>query len=377
MAVVRREVPLIASSRGGFIFVQKGRKMKQYILVLLTLLAIAGLLLSVACVAPALPDEVVPAPPVEEESPKEGIPLPLIETEPPEEVEPEKEELPSFPLTIVDDLGREVKIQKLPQRIISLAPSNTEILFALGLEDKIVGVTQYANYPEAAKAKPRVAGYSTPDMEKVVSLEPDLILAQSIHEKTVLPVLENLGLTVIVTSAKSLDAVLQDITLMGQIMGKSRAAARLVDDLSDRIEAVAAKTEGLTPEQRPRVLYVIWHDPIWTMGSETFSNDLIQKAGGANIFADDFKKSRVVSLEAVVVRNPQVIIVSGMGTTGDLIYNSIKAHPRLSAVEAIVKGRVYQIDGDIIERPGPRIVDGLEQVARFIQPEIFGMPQSD
>lgn len=351
--------------------------MKRYILVLLTLLAIAGLLLSAACVAPALPDEVAPPPPGEEKPSEEATLPPPAEEVPPGEVEPEQEELPSFPLTIVDDLGREVEIERLPQRIISLAPSNTEILFALGLEDRIVGVTQFCNYPEAAKAKPRVAGYSTPDIEKVVSLEPDLILAESIHEKTALSAMESVGLTVIVMSAKSLDTVLRDITLVGQITGKSRAAAQLVDEMRNRIKAVTAKTEGLAPEQRPRVLYVYWHDPIWTTGSETFSNDVIQKAGGVNIFADDFKKSRVVSLEAVIDRNPQVIIISGMGATRNLIYNSIRTHPSLSAVEAVINGRVYQVDGDLVERPGPRIVDGLEQVAKFIHPEIFGTPQSE
>jgi len=375
--------------------------MKQRALIFLTVLAIAGLILSVACAAPAPPGKVAPAPPTEEktkdevkpppppeekpaeqvkpspppppeEKPTKKVEPPPSEEKPSEEIKPEPEELPSFPLTVVDDLDRKVEIKELPQRIISLAPSTTEILFALGLGDKVVGVTQYCDYPEAAKSKPRVAGYSTPALEKVVSLEPDLILADAIHEKTVLPALEKQGLTVIVMAAKSLNTVLQDITLVGQIMGKSKAAARLVDGLSDRIEAVTAKTRNLTPEERPKVLHVIWHDPIWTMGSETFIDDLIQKAGGVNIFADEFKKSRVVSMEAVVDRNPQVILVSGMGTTQNLIYNSIKSDPRLDRVEAIVKERIYQLDGDLVERSGPRIVDGLEQVAKLIHPEIFG-----
>ena len=209
--------------------------MRHYILALLALLVIAGLLLPGACVAPTPPSEVTPAPPFEEKPPEKVTPPSPAEEKLPEEVKPE--ELPSFPLTIVDDLGREVKIENLPQRIISLAPSNTEILFALGLEDRIVGVTQYCNYPEAAKAKPRVAGYSTPDIERVISLEPDLILAESIHEKTVLPALESIGLKAIVMSARSLDTVLRDITLVGQIMGKSKAASKLVSDLNDRIEA--------------------------------------------------------------------------------------------------------------------------------------------
>lgn len=377
--------------------------MKPRALIFLTVLAIVGLLLSVACAATAPPAEVTPAPPTgekpaeeakppppppeekpaeqvkpppppEEKTPEEVPPPP--EEKPAEETKPEPEELPDFPLTVVDDLDREVTIEKMPQRIISLAPSNTEILFALGLGDKVVGVTQYCDYPEAAKSKPRVAGYSTPALEKVVSLEPDLILADAIHEKTVLLALEKQGLTVIVLAAKSLDTVLEDITLVGRIMGKSKAAARLVDGLSDRIEAVTAKTRGLALKERPRVLHVIWHDPIWTMGADTFIDDLIQKAGGVNIFADEFKKSRVVSMEAVVDRNPQVILVSGMGTTQNLIYNSIKGDPRLDRVEAIVNGRIYRLDGDLVERAGPRIVDGLEQVAKLIHPEIFGTPET-
>ena len=367
--------------------------MKPRALIFLTVLAIVGLLLSVACAATAPPAEVTPAPPTgekpaeeakppppppeekpaeqvkpppspEEKTPEEVPPPP--EEKPAEETKPEPEELPDFPLTVVDDLDREVTNEKMPQRIISLAPSNTEILFALGLGDKVVGVTQYCDYPEAAKSKPRVAGYSTPALEKVVSLEPDLILADAIHEKTVLLALEKQGLTVIVVAAKSLDTVLEDITLVGRILGKSKAAARLVDGLSDRIEAVTTKTRGLALKERPRVLHVIWHDPIWTMGSDTFINDLIQKAGGVNIFADEFKKSRVVSMEAVVDRNPQVILVSGMGTTQNLIYNSIKGDPRLDRVEAIVNERIYRLDGDLCERTGPRIVDGLEQVAKLM-----------
>jgi iron complex transport system substrate-binding protein len=189
----------------------------------------------------------------------------------------------------------------------------------------------------------------------------------------VLPALENLKLTVIVMSAKSLDTVLNDIKLVGQVNGKSQAAATLVDSLNARIQAIVSKTDTLTPEQRVKVLYVVWHDPIWTMGRETFINDLIWKAGGVNIFADDFEKSRVVSLESIIQKNPQVIIVSGMGTTGDLVYKNIMKETRLSRVDAMRNNRVYRIsDANLIERPGPRIVDGLEMVAKLLHPEIFG-----
>jgi iron complex transport system substrate-binding protein len=211
-------------------------------------------------------------------------------------------------------------------------------------------------------------------MEKLVSMQPDLVLAESIHEKMVLPSLEKLGLTVVVMSAETIDTVIKDIALIGQINGKSRAASQLINNLTNRIEAVTAKTKDLPAEKRPRVLYICWHDPIWTMGRKTFINDLIWKAGGVNIFANDFEKSRVVSLEAVVAKNPQVIIVSGMATSGNLIYNSIMKEIRLAGIDAIVNNQVYRIsDANLIERPGPRIVDGLEEVAKFIHPEIFGI----
>ena len=336
--------------------------MKQRFTHLLYLAVALGLIYLAACAAPSPPAEIKPPPP----SPVE------VQVQP-EKPEPPPEELPQFPLTIVDDLGRTVQIAELPQRIVSLAPSNTEIIYALGLEDRLVGTTDYCDYPEAAKSKPRVSGYSTPNLEKVVSVQPELILAEAIHEKTVLPALENLKLTVIVMSAKSLDTVLNDIKLVGQVNGKSQAAATLVDSLNARIQAIVSKTDTLTPEQRVKVLYVVWHDPIWTMGRETFINDLIWESGGVNIFAADFEKSRVVSLEAIIQKNPQVILVSGMGTTGDLIYKNIMKETRLSGVDAMRNNRIYKIsDANLIERPGPRIVDGLEEVAKLLHPEIFG-----
>jgi len=161
--------------------------------------------------------------------------------------------------------------------------------------------------------------------------------------------------------------------MVGEMTGNNKEAAALVDSLNARIQAVVSKTSILPPEQRVKVLYVVWHDPIWTMGGNTFVNDLIWKAGGVNIYADDFEQSRVVSLESIIQKNPQVIIVSGMGTSGDLIYNNIMKETRLSGIDAMVNNRVYKVsDANLTERPGPRIVDGLEEVAKLLHPEIFG-----
>ncbi len=280
---------------------------------------------------------------------------------------------PDYPLAVTDDLGRNVVITRLPKRIVSLAPSNTEILFALGLEQNIVGVTDYCDYPEAAKTKARVSGYSTPDLERLVSLQPDLVVAESIHEKTTLPALEQLGMTVFITEALTIDSVKHDISVLGKITGKTIAASRLLDEMNQKLDSVESKTHTLSPEQRLKVLYVNWHDPIWTMGRNNYINDVIIKAGGQNIYADDFEKSRAVSLESVIAKNPQVIFVSGMGTTGDVVYNGIVDEVRLYNVDAMRNKRIYKMgDANLIERPGPRIADGLLEVSRMIHPEIFG-----
>ncbi len=285
----------------------------------------------------------------------------------------EPDVLTDYPLTVTDDLGRKVTINRQPQRIISLAPSNTEVLFALGLDDKIVGVTDYCDYPDAAKTKTRVAGFSTPDLERLVSLQPDLVVAESIQEKTVLPALERLGMTVFVAEATTLDSILNHVSVLGKITGKTGAASRLLDTMNSKISSVASKTQNLSTAQRPRVFYVNWHDPLWTTGRNFYINDVINKAGGTNIYEADFEKSRSVSLESVIAKNPQVIIVSGMGTSGDAVLNGIKDEVRLYSVEAVKNNRIYKIsDANLIERPGPRIIDGLIELSKMIHPEIFG-----
>jgi iron complex transport system substrate-binding protein len=312
-------------------------------------------------------------PPPLKEPPSPPMPTSTPQVKPPQQNEKQPEETVNFPITVTDDLGRKVTLNKLPQKIISLAPSITEILFALELGDRIVGVTDYCDYPEAAKSKPRVASYTTPNLEKLVSLQPDLILAESIHEKTVLPALEKLGFTLFVTKATSITTVLNNITVIGQLNGKSKTATLLVTNLASRVKAVSIKTEGLSADKQPRVLYVVWHQPVWTMGSNTFIDDLIKTAGGINIYSNDFQESRVVSLESIISKNPQVIIVTGMATSGDLIYTSIKSEERLRSTDAMKNNRIYKIsDANLIERPGPRIVNGLDEMAKLIHPEIFG-----
>ncbi|MFC1902395.1 ABC transporter substrate-binding protein [Chloroflexota bacterium] len=213
--------------------------------------------------------------------------------------------------TNIDQLGRTVALDKSPQRIISLSPSNTEILYALGLADRVVAVTDYCNYPLEAEEKPTIGGFSTPNIEEIVALSPDLVLAAARHQDKIIPQLEGKGLTIFALAPKTIDSVLEAILLTGRITGVEEDAAELVDGMRQRTKAVTDRTAGLTPEQRLRTFYILWHDPLKTAGSGTLQDELIYKAGGTNS-AQGLTDYVNISLEVVIVDNPEVII-AGVG----------------------------------------------------------------
>ena len=274
------------------------------------------------------------------------------------------------PGEITDQLGRPVRLDGPPQRIVSMSPSNTEILFALGLGDRVVGVTDYCDFPPEAMDKAKIGGFSNPDLEKLVALSPDLIVADQIHEKEVVPELERRNLPVFVMDPRNMDQVLESIVLLGRATGTEAEAARLVEEMKTRIGAVAQKVAGLSPQERPRVLSITWHDPLWTAGKGTWEDQLISMAGGQNLFPD-LEGYKTVDLEMVLNRDPQVIIAaSGHGEALRAPYLWARDEPRLKGTEALKKGRVYEIDADIVSRPGPRLVEGLEEMLRLLHPEL-------
>jgi len=270
---------------------------------------------------------------------------------------------------VFDDLGRLVAINGTPQRIVSLAPSNTEILFALGLGDKVVGVSDYCDYPPEALEKEKVMGYSTPNIEKIVALNPDLVLAGYGNPIDVIYTLEGLGLTVFGIKTTDLDDLLNDIRRIGEITDKELEAQALTSEIESRIQAVTNLTEEL--EQRPKVFYIVWGDEssaLWTAGSGTFIHELIEKAGGVNI-CQNITGYSTISIEDVVARNPEVII------TSELSYDWAINSTDLAATNASQTDRIFTCDDNLVQRPGPRLVEGLEWFAHFIQPEIFEEPE--
>ncbi|MEW6399664.1 MAG: cobalamin-binding protein [Bacillota bacterium] len=276
-----------------------------------------------------------------------------------------------FPLTITDGTGRQVTVPAQPQRIISLAPSCTETVFALGLGSKVVGVDKFSNYPPEAQALEKVGGFSDPSVEKIAALKPELILGTSMHKK-VLPQLEALGIPVVLLDPKDVDGVLADIQTVGRLTGATEAAGKLASDVRNRITRVKDKIDASVPgDQRPWVYYEVYSEPIMTVGPHTLIHQLIELAGGRNIAYDAQTDYPEFSSEAIIQRNPAVIIFPSFHGSASLTVDKLKARPGWAAIAAVKNGRVHAIDADIISRPGPRIADAVEELARIIHPDLF------
>ncbi|UCE97289.1 MAG: cobalamin-binding protein [Dehalococcoidia bacterium] len=276
------------------------------------------------------------------------------------------------PITITDDLDRVVILEEKPSRIVSLAPSNTEIIYALGLENKLIGVTQFCNYPIEALEKEIVGGFSDVDIEKVISLNPDLILAEDIHKHEVIPALEGHGLKVIAIVPHNLQEVMESIILIGKVTGNEDKAIQIVDEMKNRVRAITDKTNKLKDQERPKVLYVIWHEPMMSVGNDTRIHELIEKAGGVNVAAAAGEGYPTLTLEEIISVNPQVIIVNEEEYEGgDISLMFVLNETRLAIVDASKNGRIYGINADLTNRPTQRMVLALELIANMIHPEIF------
>ncbi|WP_258187133.1 ABC transporter substrate-binding protein [Candidatus Hakubella thermalkaliphila] len=232
-----------------------------------------------------------------------GLSLPLIVGCAPSKA-PEAE----GPIRVVDDTGREIILEKAAERIISAAPSNTEVLFALGLGQKVVGVGDFDDYPEEVKEKEKVGGLYDLNLEKIISLNPDLVLVISGVEEAVAR-LEDKGLVIYTAEPKTLDQTLENIRKIGQLTGAHAQAQELISQMQEDIEAVKSRVADIAEEKRPKVFWVVWNDPLMSAGQDTFISDLIVTAGGVNILAlDGLTGWPEYSVEKLIEHNPDVII---------------------------------------------------------------------
>ncbi|MBA7673526.1 Vitamin B12-binding protein [subsurface metagenome] len=271
------------------------------------------------------------------------------------------------PGTFTDDLDREVSIEKVPQRIISLAPSNTEILFALGLADRVVGVTRYCNYPEEAKQKEQIGGFADPDPEKIIALKPDLILASGTLQKSLVIELEERGQTVFLLYPRTVKDILESFVRIGEITGSSATAQQLKERIEERIKTVEERVKDIPEQERPTVFRVMGLDPPGTIGGESFQTDEYWIAGGKNIFADTDKNYFQLDLETLLKLDPDIIVICGEDE--EEAKARVKNQEGWGDLTAVKADRIVVISCDLICRPSPRIAQTIEQLAREFHPE--------
>jgi iron complex transport system substrate-binding protein len=284
-------------------------------------------------------------------------------------VVPSKDETISTPVTttattisVVDGLGRPVTLKSTPQRIVSLAPNLTEMVFAIGQGQKLVGVTTYCDYPDAARQITTIGDTLHPDMEKILTLKPDLVListASQLEQSTAK--LTALGIAVFVVKTDSLNSVLQALDMLGQLTQSTTVSNQLVAKLQARLQAIAQKIQGLP---RPKVFLIVGVDPLITAGQNNFITDLIGLAGGESISKAVAAEWPSYSVETVVAQAPEVIILPAMqpGETPQL-------PAALTVTPAVKTQRIHAVNGDLLFRPGPRLLDGLEILVNLLHPD--------
>ncbi|MDP2872772.1 MAG: ABC transporter substrate-binding protein, partial [Bacillota bacterium] len=273
-------------------------------------------------------------------------------------------------VTVTDDAARQVAVPKRVQRVVSLAPSATEILYAVGAGGQVVGVDAYSNFPAAALDVAKVGDYAQISMESVVALKPDVVLASSLHGAQ-LAQMEQLGLKVLFVEPRNMEGVYKDIELVGKVTGHEAEAGRVISDMKAQLAAVASKLAGLSAEERPVVYYEVWADPLMSAGPKTYTHEVIQLAGGNNLAHDAEVDYPILTSELIVARNPAVIVWPTFHGAEQLTPARLSERPGWGSISAIKGGRVHSIDADIISRGGPRLADAVVEMAKLLHPERF------
>lgn len=265
----------------------------------------------------------------------------------------------AYPLTMKDDLGRSVTLNARPQRIISLTPSVTEMLFALGAGPRVVGVTNYCNYPAEAQAVARIGDVNL-NYERILELKPDLIIGVGSMQSEDINKLVSLGLKVFVIEAVKIVDVPRQMRVLGRVLGNPETGEQLAASFENRVADIKKKVSQ--QKMRPRVFIEIWNEPLMTAGPNTFMDELIVTAGGINIAGDSPNPWPQFSMETVIQRDPEVIILT--------CYNKEEVMNRKAwaGISAIKTGRVHEINPDIYSRPGPRLVDALVEMYNLLHP---------
>ena len=270
---------------------------------------------------------------------------------------------------VTDQLGRQVDLPEDPQRVVSLAPNITEIVFSLGQGYRLKGATQFSDYPPIARKLPRVGSYVHLDLEKIVALQPDLCIAiKDGNPKAVADKLEALDIPVYAVDPRGLDAVMDTVLEIGRILNADVRANAVVADMRSRIRQVEAKLGSTS--HRPGVFFQIGISPIVSVGTQTFIHELIVRAGGKNL-AEGPRSYPTYNREQIIALAPEVIIISSMAGA-DLFEKAKHEWNQWPAIPAVRDSRIFLVDSGLFDRPTPRLVDALESLVRIIHPELFG-----
>jgi len=270
--------------------------------------------------------------------------------------------------TFTDDVGRRVYLAKPARRVVSLAPSATEILFAVGLDSEIVGVTTFCDYPPAAKAKPKI-GSSIQNLEAIIGLKPDLVLAvkSEIVRPDVLAKLEQLKIPIFILAPKTVEDILGHISTVGRLVGHDRVARTVAQGLRERLSDLRSRMGAARPV---RVFYVVNTDPLISVGSGSFIHQMLELAGGENIVGHTAIPYPKVSLEEVLRRDPEVLLFP-VGTSEGVPEAEQQRWRKWTTLSAVAHNRLHQVKAELVNRPGPRAIEGVEAVARALHPGMF------
>ncbi len=276
-------------------------------------------------------------------------------------------------ITVIDSAGKTITLAAPAQRIVSLSPASTESLFALGAGEQVVGRDAFSDYPEQAKAVVDIGGgFGELNVEAILAQNPDLVLASSLTPPEQIQSLQDAGLTVFTLgNPKDLDEMYAILETLAKLTGHGAEAATLIDGLKLRVSAVEEKLAGVS--QRPLVFYEIdGTDPnaVWRPGPGTFIDRLITLAGGKNLGSDLNAEWVQISLEELNARDPDLILL-GDAVWGGVTVESVQARAGWEALEAVQNGNTYPFDDNLVSRPGPRLVDGLEALASLLHPDLF------
>lgn len=291
-------------------------------------------------------------------------------TDQPADQKTAQSEKSAFPATLTDGNGEEFTIEEKPERIVSVLPSNTEIAFALGLGDKIVGVSDHDNYPEVAAQKEKIGGLEL-NIEKILSLEPQLVLADPSNDQKALQQLKDAGIPVlVVNSAENLDDVYKSIEMIGTATGAVDEAEKVIEEMKRKIADIETKVQGIKDEDKKKVFIEISPEPeIYTAGNNTFMDALLSVIHAENA-SKEIDGWQQVNEEAVIKMNPDVIIA----TYGDFVDNPVDQVLKRDGwgdMTAMKEKQVFAVDSDLINRPGPRLPDGVEALAKAVYPDVF------